>query len=311
MPVDLRADSPRSGFVFNAMTSAQFASRAYHRRYLVERILVADEPAVIGGPKKSLKTSLAVDLAISLGSGTPFLGHFAVPLRQRTLVLSGESGDATIQELAQRVCAARRIHLACCDVLWQFDLPNVGNPGDRDDLQNAICDAKADVVIIDPLYLCLLAGTHGVSASNLYQVGPLLHDLARACLRGGATPILVHNSTTHAGKAKDDAAKPMELDDLAFSGIGEFARQWLLISRVGEFSPDAGQHDLILNVGGSAGHAGHWRLRVTEGRQGADFRGRHWHVEMDPGNPWLGSNPGMPRRSHNAGIGGFGGLRIQ
>src|SRR5437764_12826055 len=108
-------------FQFRPRDSASFAREEYRREWLVEQILAAGQPAVLGGPKKTLKTSLAIDLAISLGSGRPFLGRFAVPRRARVAVLSGESGAATLQETARRVCAARGVELEDCDVLWQPD----------------------------------------------------------------------------------------------------------------------------------------------------------------------------------------------
>src|SRR5262249_40329244 len=83
-------------FLSGVVPSAVFAGAEYRRAWLVKGLLVRSEPVIVGGPKKSLKTSLVVDLALSLGSGTRFLGKFEVPRRARTLLLSGESGQGTL-----------------------------------------------------------------------------------------------------------------------------------------------------------------------------------------------------------------------
>ena len=58
-------------------------------------------------PQGKLKTSLIVDLAISIGTGKPFLGEFAGDNAMRVAVLSGEGGGAA-QETAARLCSKRR-----------------------------------------------------------------------------------------------------------------------------------------------------------------------------------------------------------
>src|SRR5262245_23892461 len=72
-------EAPPSPPRFRFLTSAEFASTQYKQDWAIKRILVKGQPGVIGAPKKSLKTTIAVELALSMGSGLPFLGEFHVP----------------------------------------------------------------------------------------------------------------------------------------------------------------------------------------------------------------------------------------
>src|ERR1019366_10209350 len=137
-----------SGYQPDFMKSARFKKATFAHEWLIEGILVNDQPGVIGGAKKTLKTSIAVDLAISLGTGTPFLGTFKVPAKVRVAMLSGESGRATVKKTALRVCKARDVDLGKCDVIWSFRLPRLSNGIDRDRLQNVLHENEVKVVII-------------------------------------------------------------------------------------------------------------------------------------------------------------------
>jgi replicative DNA helicase len=255
------------------LDSTQFAQADDTHSWLVEQVMVAGQPGVIGGAKKTLKTSLAIDVAISIGTGTRFLGRFPVPQKRRVAFLSGESGPSTLQETARRVCKARKVSLEKCDVLWSFDLPQLSSKSALGRLGAALEENEVTVVFIDPLYLCLL-GSGGASATNLFETGPMLRQATLACLDAGATPIFLHHTTKGSGKKSES----IDLDDLSFSGVAEFARQWLLIGRRTPYVPGTGRHELHLTIGGSAGQSGSWDVDVEEGVLGDDFKGRKWDV---------------------------------
>lgn len=279
-PGTVEQESPSKGqYAFETISSQVFFTTDYRLEWLVQRQLVRNQPAILGGPRKCLKTSILMDLAVSLASATPFLGHFKTYRRVRVVMLSGESGEAVLKQTGQRICAARGIDPTGLDIEWGFRLPQVANALDRDELRRGLEALQADVVLIDPLYLCLLAGVDArdIEASNLFQMGPLLSDVAHACLDIGATPVLAHHARKNLVKGE-----PMELEDLAFSGIQEFARQWVLINRREKFDAEAGTNKLWLSVGGSAGQCGAWAIDVAEGRIGDDFGGRTWDVVVRP-----------------------------
>jgi hypothetical protein len=244
-------------------------------KWLVEGILVAGQPAIIGGPEKTLKTSIGVDLAVSLATKTPFLGRFQVPRRRGVLFLSAESGQDAIYHTAWRVVRARGLHELPKRIVWGFKAVQLDRKSGLEKLQRWFGKLSVDVVVLDPLYLLLGSG-EGFNAADLYQVGGVLTKVSQACLEEGVTPILVH----HANR-RLRVGRMMRLKDLAFAGIPEFARQWLLLNRRREYEDD-GKHRLTLQVGGSVGHSSGWDVDVDEGASGADNLRHEWIVTSSP-----------------------------
>ena len=274
----------RSGERIAFIDSERFATQNYPQNWLVRNVLVENQPVVVGGPRKSLKTSIILDLAVSVATERKFLGHFPVPKKRRVGVLCGESGPATLQETFFRICKTKGINdPKSVDIHWSFKLPQLSRDEDLADLQEQIEASSIEVVILDPLYLCLLSGNPDLQAQNMFHMGPLLARIAEACLTAGATPILLHHTkkgSAMPAKGTNYRFEPPDLEDLAYAGVQEFARQWMLIGRREKYEPGTGRHQLWFNVGGSAGHNGLWGVDVNEGMQGADFGGRRWDVQV-------------------------------
>ena len=263
---------------FGWTASEEFLLTDYRREWLVEGLIVKNEPCVLGGPKKTLKSSICIDLAVSLAAWQPFLGHFFPGGRFRVGVINGESGQATLQQTLRRVCLGKDTSLQRVfeNLFWGFKLPRLDDPYELQQFGKQLEEQRLDVVIIDPLYLCLLGSGGGQNASSLFDMGPLLLAAATTCLEAGATPIFVHHSTKSSGQQR----RPLDLEDLAFAGIQEFARQWILLSRLENYTAGSGQHRLVLTAGGSAGHSGCWVVEVDEGQLQSDFSGRQWVTQV-------------------------------
>jgi hypothetical protein len=278
------------------LSSSEFDRTEYKLEWLIKGVLVRGQPCVFGGPRKSLKTNTLVDLALALGApydedsvrrrrpelgpdSALYLSYFEIPRQCRVGLFSGESGGATVQETARRIARAKRVDLSQAAVSWGFTLPRFGVPEDIAELAALIRDGGLEVVILDPLYLSLLAGgSSGLDASNLFHVGPVLAEVASACLEAGATPILAHHARKN--RPSDERWQPLELDDLAYAGIQEFARQWVLLSRREAYDPDSGVHRLWMSYGGSAGFSGLRAVDVDEGHLDEQFGGRTWGVRV-------------------------------
>jgi hypothetical protein len=244
--------------------------------YLIEGILAKFQPAVIQGPPKTLKTSLAIELCLSLASGMPFLGRFPVKERTPTLLLSGESGLPTIDETTERIAVSKGIDLAGLRGWFHKseNLPNLKNPLDIAAIGYLVEKLGIGVLVLDPLYLA--AGLAEGREASLYAMGPALKSIGDACSKHGATFVFCHH-TTKAGARY--LSKAPSLSDTAYSGVEEFARQWILLKRFSHYVEDSGQHRLWLCAGGSAGHGGRYKVEINEGRP-SDEGGRHWSPEF-------------------------------
>ncbi len=80
-----------------------FLARDHSAPYLVEGVLPAGQLCVAGGPEKGQKSNLLIDMAVSLATGKPWLGRFAVPKPVKVLLLTGETQGANLQNIMGRV----------------------------------------------------------------------------------------------------------------------------------------------------------------------------------------------------------------
>ena len=274
-----------TGYRLNVLGALDFSRTKYRMDWAIKGILVMDQPAVMAASKKGMKTTIGIDLAISAALGLPFLGRFDVPSSRNTLFLSGESGGFVIQDTVKRICRAKGIEdfgeILEGKFFVGFELPRLSCEEQLAEVVRVIAENQIKLVIIDPLYLCLIgAASSGkrIDPANLFDMGPLFLSIAKACLQAGATPILVH----HFKQSGVVVGEMPELENMAYAGIQEFARQWLLLSRRERFEPGTGIHKMWFCVGGSAGHSGEWAIDIDEGQMSDDFTGRKWDVAVKP-----------------------------
>ena len=84
-------------------------------------------------------------------------------------------------------------------MLWGFRLPQLAIAEQVLGLAAALMENGVQVLLLDPLYLSLLANTgeHRLSAANLFDIGPLLMRIAQECLHVGCTPVFAHHARMH------------------------------------------------------------------------------------------------------------------
>ena len=259
---------------FDFITAGQLDDADCAVDYHIKGWLVKGQPCILAGSKKVLKTNIVIELATSLAAHNPFLGMFHTDMRTPTLVMSGESGMGVIQETYRRICVSKGWAAGKVpDLYFAFKVPQIVNVAHMAEIRDFIIVKDIKVIIIDPAYLAM--STLGDNASNLFAVGGQLWHLTELCEETGVTPILLHHNT----KASL-SYEPPELENIAWAGFSEFARQWILLGRRERYNPEnAGSHKLWIVAGGSAGHSQEWGLNIEEGHQD-DPGGRRWEVDV-------------------------------
>jgi len=259
---------------FPLVSSPALDGTDYAPTPIITEALFAGIPAIIGAPFKTCKSLVGIDAAISIATGTPWLGSFTVPAPMGVVYFSGEGGPCVAQEYGRRIAASKGLTLADATQLhWCFSVPRIEDVRDLDAFSKVLEDTAAEVAILDNLMLCL----SGDNAGNVYSMGSTLGNVIRLCAERNVTPVFVHHFKRVRSTA--DPFAPGELSDLTQAGAAEIAGQWWLLTRREAYNPEyPGQHHLWLSVGGRVGHSSLHALDVEEGRR-TDPSGRRWEVE--------------------------------
>ncbi len=94
----------------------EIKSQEYAQRWLVEGLWGASSVGVIGGAPKCAKTWLGLDMALSVSTGTPCLGTYAVPEPGPVLVYLEEDALPVVRERVAGMARHRSLDLAGVDI---------------------------------------------------------------------------------------------------------------------------------------------------------------------------------------------------
>ena len=165
--------------------NADFDLEDIQVEYLVDKLLAASSPTVVGGRFKTLKTLITADLIVSMSSGTRFLNKWKcrqVPVA----VWSGESGRLVLQNAMRRICWARGIQPSSCALKWHFNLPRLYSRPDLEALAKIIMADGFRAAFVDPAYLCLLGPGQANVAGNVFGMGQASSRSRKSDRRPGA-----------------------------------------------------------------------------------------------------------------------------
>ena len=217
---------------FNGMVS--FKDFIYKKmptpRWAVESIWSEEAHGIIAGQAKSYKTLIALDLAVSVASGTNFLGRYPVPKKGPVIFVQAENQPGAIQDRTMRIANSRGLLDEVTfgegdSINWKpgVDLPmnfvnnypdfNLASDEGFEILEGWMDQAKPKLVVLDPWYLFAV----GVDENSAREVSPILKGLMDLKQKYNCGTVLVH----HYRKPKEDEGN----DALAkISGTSVFGR---------------------------------------------------------------------------------------
>jgi len=168
--------------------------------WLIEDLWTARGVGVLGGAPKTCKTFLAVDLALSVATGSKALGRFEVRAPGPVVFFAAEDAPTLLRERFSALAAHRDLKLASLNVLVP-DVPvlRLDDREDQDRLERAIVALKPRLLVLDPL-----VRLHALDENSASEISPLLAFLRRLERDNDLAILLVH----HTRKNVSAAAQP-------------------------------------------------------------------------------------------------------
>ena len=172
--------------------------RAVEQRWLVMDLWAQEAVGIVGGEPKCGKTFLALDLAVSVASGTPCLRSFPVSAAGRVLLYAAEDPLDEVRRRLEGICAAAGLELADLDLqvitepTLRLDLKAV-----RLSLEETVAKLKPRLLILDPF-----VRLHRIDENASGEVAPLLAYLRALQRRHGLAVLVVHHAKKGAGRVR-------------------------------------------------------------------------------------------------------------
>lgn len=206
------------------LPAARVAASTPPVAWLVDGLFLQGAAGILGGAPKSGKSFLALELAVSIATGSPFASLFRVALSGPVLLVGAEDPPAVVVDRLALLSASRGQSLDCLPVHLVVE-PGVRLPDGIHRLQATVAKLAPRLLILDPLIRL-----HRADENSAAEMSVILDGL-RSLARESLTSVLVVH---HARKAMSGGSPGQGLR--GSSDLAAFGDTNLYLRRLG---PDA------------------------------------------------------------------------
>jgi len=173
-----------------------------HKKWLVQDLWLDQAVGIAGGEPKCFKTFLALDLAVAVASGRPFLRHFAVMNKGPVLLFAAEDALHVVRERLDGICAACGASLADLDIhvitaaRLRLDLER-----DQQRLSLTVEHRRPVLLILDPFIRL-----HCTDENSASEIAPMLAYLRHLQRQFALAVLVVHHAKKGAGALRPGQA---------------------------------------------------------------------------------------------------------
>jgi hypothetical protein len=175
---------------FDVLPACRLNAATPQDQWLIENVWMRDAVGILGGPPRAYKSWLALDMAVSVASGTPCLGTFPVPRPGPVLLYAAEDSASSLRARLESITRARHVAFDDLDVrVITADRLRLDQLDDQQRFQATVALHKPQIVILDPL-----VRIHGADENASNAVAALLGYFRALQRSTGAGILLIHHS---------------------------------------------------------------------------------------------------------------------
>jgi len=176
----------------------RLAARAEERRWLITGLWSEEAVGIVGGEPKCCKSFLALDLPVSVATGTPCLRRFPVARAGRVLLYAAEDALHVVRRRLEGICAAAGVAFPELDV-QVITAPTVrlDLEADRASLAETVAKLRPRLLVLDPF-----VRLHRIDENASGEVAPLLAYLRELQRCHGVGVAVVHHAKKGGGRAR-------------------------------------------------------------------------------------------------------------
>ena len=182
--------------------ACELSEAAHQPQWLVEGLWADQAVGILGGEPKCCKSFLALDLAVSVASGTPCLRRFPVRRTGPVLLFPAEDSPRVVRQRIEGICAAAKTSFEALP-LYVITAPRLllDLPQDRQHLRETVAALHPALLVLDP-FIRLHRADENVSK----EVAPLLGFLRELQREFGLAVLLVHHVRKRSAKDRPGQA---------------------------------------------------------------------------------------------------------